>query len=300
METTRKNNFGRVLVAVLNPSLIPGQLDVAIGDHYFELQFEVEKVGIDENEEEAEFVWPRVGEAADGEGSFEGEQQEKEEGQERVSKKQKGVLASTEGEKGHGNTHGAEDGFVSWKEQVQNMSKEEFEAFLRAKANEIVNKVADGVFEEVANKVLGEEDEGQQQQVVLEEGELSGGDKEMEIGDRVKDAAAVSEAKMQVRASPRLQRSRDEHILTKAEGRIARKNLEFNEGIPCPTSLNSVNKDLALNCLQRIGLNLGESSLEKDNNFYNLLDLKSDGEMGGWGFTRSGGIMRARRRVWRM
>jgi hypothetical protein len=106
----------------------------------------------------------------------------------------------------------------------------------------------------------------------------------MEIGERVKDAAAVSEAKMQVRASPRLQRSRDEHILAKAEGRIARKNLEFNEGIPCPTSLISVNKDLALNCLQQIGLNLGESSLEKDNNFYNLLDLKSDGEMGELGF----------------
>jgi hypothetical protein len=28
METTRKNDFGRILVAVLNPSLIPEQLDV--------------------------------------------------------------------------------------------------------------------------------------------------------------------------------------------------------------------------------------------------------------------------------
>jgi hypothetical protein len=279
MKTTRKNNFGRVLVAVLNPSLIPEQLDVVIGDHYFELQFEVEKVGIDENGEEADFVWPRVVEAADGEGSFEGGQQEKE-GQERLSKKQKRVSASTEGELGHGSAHDAEGGFVSWKEQVQNMSKEEFEAFLRAKANEIMNKASDGVFEEVANKVMGEEDEWQQQQAVLEEGELSGGDKEMGIGERVQEAAAVSEAKMQVRASPRLQRSRDEHILAKAEGRIARRNLEFNEGIPCPTSLISVNKDLALSCLQQIGLNLGESSLEKDNNFYNLLDLKSDGELG--------------------
>jgi hypothetical protein len=35
---------------------------------------------------------------------------------------------------------------------------------------------------------------------------------------------------MQVRASPRLQGSKDEHILTKAEGRVARKNLEFKEG----------------------------------------------------------------------
>jgi hypothetical protein len=28
---------------------------VVIGDHYFELEFEVEKVGVDENGEEAEF-----------------------------------------------------------------------------------------------------------------------------------------------------------------------------------------------------------------------------------------------------
>jgi hypothetical protein len=36
---------------------------------------------------------------------------------------------------------------------------------------------------------------------------------------------------MQVRASPRL-RSKDEHVLAKAEERVARKNLEFNEGNP--------------------------------------------------------------------
>jgi hypothetical protein len=84
----------------------------------------------------------------------------------------------------------AEDGFVSWKEQVQNMSEEEFEAFLRAKADEITNKVADGVIEELADKV-GEEDDGQQEKEGLEEGELSSGDKEVEMGDRVKEAAEV-------------------------------------------------------------------------------------------------------------
>jgi hypothetical protein len=57
METTRKSDFGRILVAVLNPSLILEQLDVVIGDHYFELDFEVERVGIDENGEEVEFEW---------------------------------------------------------------------------------------------------------------------------------------------------------------------------------------------------------------------------------------------------
>jgi hypothetical protein len=63
METTRKGNFGRVQVVVLNPSLIPEQLDVVIRDHYFE----VERLGIDENGEEAEFVWPSVTEES-GEG----------------------------------------------------------------------------------------------------------------------------------------------------------------------------------------------------------------------------------------
>jgi hypothetical protein len=52
-EVTRKNDFGRVLVVVLNPALILGNLDVVIGDHYFELDFEVEKMGFDENGEEA-------------------------------------------------------------------------------------------------------------------------------------------------------------------------------------------------------------------------------------------------------
>jgi hypothetical protein len=69
------------------------------------------------------------------------------------------------------------------------MSEEEFEAFLRAKADEITNKVADGVIEELADKV-GEEDDGQQEEG-LEEGELSSGDKEVEMGDRVKEAAKV-------------------------------------------------------------------------------------------------------------
>jgi hypothetical protein len=68
------------------------------------------------------------------------------------------------------------------------------------------------------------------------------GGTEVEMGDRVLEAASVTEAsKMQVRASPRLQRSRDEHILAKAEERVSRKNLEFNEGNPCHTSLLSVN-----------------------------------------------------------
>ena len=66
METTRKNDFGRIMVAVLNPLLIPARLDVVIGDHYFEQEFEVEKKGFDENGEEMEVDWD--GGEGDGEG----------------------------------------------------------------------------------------------------------------------------------------------------------------------------------------------------------------------------------------
>jgi hypothetical protein len=147
---------------------------------------------------------------------------------------------------------------MPWKEQVQNMSKKEFEAFLREKSDGITNLAADRVLDEVVNRVMSEEEEdGQFQKEVLGDGVMLGGDMEVEVGDRVREAASVSEAiKVQVRASPRLQRSKDEHILVKAEERVARKNIEFSAGNPWSTYLLSVNKYLALDCLQQIGINL--------------------------------------------
>lgn len=41
-----------MLVAVLDPKLLPPKLDNVIGDHYFELKFEVEPVGFDDNGDE--------------------------------------------------------------------------------------------------------------------------------------------------------------------------------------------------------------------------------------------------------
>lgn len=52
METTRKTDFRCILVDVRNPSLILEHLDVVIGGHYLELDFEVEKRGFDGNGEE--------------------------------------------------------------------------------------------------------------------------------------------------------------------------------------------------------------------------------------------------------
>ena len=54
-------------MAVFNPKLIPASLDVVVGDHYFELGFEVEKIGVDENGEEAVFEWSGE-EAGEGKG----------------------------------------------------------------------------------------------------------------------------------------------------------------------------------------------------------------------------------------
>jgi hypothetical protein len=136
-----------------------------------------------------------------------------------------------------------------------------------------MNKAADTMFDEVADKVMEEDEEGHEGHGVGEQVMVH----REEEQERVQGAAGI---KQQVRASPRLQRSRDEHILAKAEERVAKKNLEFQKGNPCSTSLLSVNKDLALNCLQQIGLNLGKSSLEKEFNYFNLLDLESQREEG--------------------
>lgn len=42
MITTRKSNFGRFKVAVLDPALVPNRMDCVIGTRFFELNFEVE------------------------------------------------------------------------------------------------------------------------------------------------------------------------------------------------------------------------------------------------------------------
>jgi hypothetical protein len=87
-----------VLVAVLNPGLIPMQLDVVIGDHYFELEFEVEKRGFHGNGEEAEVEWPVEVEEFDGAGCVGGGWQAEVESSERMAKKQKRGEGSKDGE----------------------------------------------------------------------------------------------------------------------------------------------------------------------------------------------------------
>jgi hypothetical protein len=191
------------------------------------------------------------------------------------------------------------DVFVSWKEWVQNMSREEFEAFLKAKADEILDKAAKTVIEDLADKVMGEADEAVQEVERLAEGEMDGVGSEVVREERLLVAAGVPEAtKAQIRVSLRLQRSKDEHILAKAEERVAKRNLELSEGISSFAPLFSVNRDLAMTCLQQLGINLGDSSVEKDKNLFDLLGVGIGEGVGGWSAMRMGKVLRVRLRVW--
>jgi hypothetical protein len=91
-------------------------------------------------------------------------------------------------------TQGVEEKVLSWKEQIQSMSTKEFEAFLRAKADEIADLASDRVLDEVVGRVMGEEEDRQFQKEVLGDGGMSGGDMEVQMGDQVKAVVAVSEA----------------------------------------------------------------------------------------------------------
>lgn len=155
MEETRKNDFGRIYVAVLNPGLIPARLDVVIGDHYFELEFEVEKMGMDENGEEVDVKWNKEGQGEGEDGEDEvpkggHDQDDSEAG--RDNKR----LRSAEKEEGSGD-------YMTWllslKEQVQNMNEQQFAAFLRGKAEEILDISFSNVLGEIADKVIAENDE---------------------------------------------------------------------------------------------------------------------------------------------
>jgi hypothetical protein len=145
----------------------------------------------------------------------------------------------------------------------------EFEAFLREKAVEILNKAADKAFDEIADKVMQEEEEGQQEisaEMVLKENEAV-------VADKIREATAVPEAsKLQVRSSPRLQRSKDENVMAKAEERAAKRNLEFSGGTPHSPSLLSVNNSNSSFLMQQIGINLGNNSQDRDLNFLFALD----------------------------
>nr|TKW36457.1 hypothetical protein SEVIR_2G441200v2 [Setaria viridis] len=153
-----KNNLGRVFVTVLNPTLIYPHLDVVIGDHYFELEFEVERIGVDENGEEIVIEWSGD---ADGEGEEEGDGEDHSPEDPEMSRETKG-RKSSEGlnerkggdnggkHTGHAKHDGA--GLDSLREKVQKMNKQEFMSFLKEKIEVILDISVHKTLEELAEK----------------------------------------------------------------------------------------------------------------------------------------------------
>ncbi|CAO2191582.1 unnamed protein product, partial [Urochloa humidicola] len=233
MEMTRKNDFGRVYVAVLNPLLIPAKLDVVIGDHYFELEFKVERKGVDENGEEVEFNWTGL---TGGEETFEG--QEEDSSQENLScgRETKRLRWSEKSFENKKNRQSKEAwGVDGLKNLVQNMTTEEFSNFLAVQAKEILDIAVCRNLEEVADKVLAEDD-GVLAMTEEEEGGTSNikkasiAEKKGKIKD-MREEVAIPEAVLSpARSSPRLVNALDEHTMSKAERRAAERNLEHVEG----------------------------------------------------------------------
>ncbi|CAO2141516.1 unnamed protein product [Urochloa humidicola] len=203
METTRKSDFGRIFVAVLNLKLIPPHLDAVIGDHYFELDIEVEKKGFDENGEEVEVEWSREGaeevsmevDANVGDGEVHN----------REAKHRKSVETEKESVV-HDDQGSAGDGLVvpkSLRELVQGMNEEEFNAFLKNKVGELMDSAVGKVMEEMADKVMVETED---------EVPLAGGRTTLE-----RSLAAIPKVVLPpVRSSLGLMGSTDEHTMDKA------------------------------------------------------------------------------------
>lgn len=87
-------------------------------------------------------------------------------------------------------SRGVLDVMESAKEQVKSMSKKEFEAFLRNKAEEIKLMAIDTVLDDIADKVMAEGEEGNMGQVVGEQ-DLVDREEEQEI---LLEAVGVQEA----------------------------------------------------------------------------------------------------------
>ena len=155
METTRQNNFGRVFIAVLNPLLIPPELDVVIGDHYFELEFEVEKMGIDENGEEVLVEW-KGGEGGEGKGEegkgFDSSAKRDPKRHKSGEETENDLEKSPKGQNGEQPTMGTE----TLKQKVHHSSQGDFSAFLKETAEAIIDIAVSRELDVMAEKIMAE------------------------------------------------------------------------------------------------------------------------------------------------
>lgn len=237
MKTTRKNEFGRFFVAVLNPKLIPKMIDVVIGDHYFELKFEVEKKGVDENGEEVEFSledWDGDEEDGNSEGE---EYKENNEGKERESKRTKN-----------------DDMAIDDNKENSERKENEVQEGGDQGREDVILEMAENVLDVAVERVLGEEYE----RVEREEEKIDGAVMQQE---KVEQLANIEEVLVTPkRASERLMGSSGRHSLEKAKSRKVWMNLDLLSGNESKNSFLSFSQAHIVENLNALGLNLGDSS----------------------------------------
>lgn len=247
MKTTRKSDFGRIFVAVLDPTIIPRKLDVVIGDHYFELKFEVEKKGFDENGEEVEFM--QEGGGGDGDGSKDNEKDmrdEEEEEEGRSLKRARNDDMVVEGKEG-GNGD-SEEAMSNGRGE-----REDEEVFLGGIADEVIDVAMEKVLGEIFDNIEVEGD-GREDGQKRKRREEEGAGKE----EKVVQLASVKEVLLTPkRASQRLANSGELPSLEKAERRKAWKNLELPTGNEFKYSFLSFSHSHVVDDLRNIGVNLG-------------------------------------------
>ncbi|BAT13737.1 Os11g0312100 [Oryza sativa Japonica Group] len=212
--------------------IIPRNIDVVIADHYFELRFEVEKKGFDDNGDEVEFHFEK--EDGDGDdGGLDNMEDGKENGNEKEGDHMRDMNSGMilDGQDG-----GSKENGDKMTEQEARVEEEEEE--LKKMADQIIDVVVEDMLGEIYDRVARE---GEEQDLGNRQGQ--------EMGDGLQEKvvlmANVEEViVMPVRSSKRLANGEGIQLLEKAEKRKARKNLDF----------------CSVDNLSKLGLNLGASS----------------------------------------
>jgi Neuraminidase (sialidase) len=236
------------------------------------------------------------GDAKEGEGEDDTSGQDGQDNEKEPKKlKSDGKLGEKDDKAGKEVTDVASNSFISMKEKVQLMNKQEFEGFLREQALEILGSAAEKIIGEVADLVVAENEERgfsegveeveqalqqvevmQTENLTSEEGAAVDGRVKIAIGSTSKEvqiAAAIKEALMvSTRSSPRLGDSSEEHTLARAERRAAAKNLELVEGNLLNNSLNSLSMSSASSILSSVGILWGATVVERNISVKSLLD----------------------------
>ncbi|CAO2178969.1 unnamed protein product [Urochloa humidicola] len=166
METTRKNNFGRILVAVLDPKLLPPKLDVVIGDHYFDLKFEVEPVGFDDNGDEVQFNFGNNDENQD----MEEDAPNGEENLDREGKRSRNEPSDAhDGKDAAGKNDVAPSKTKGNTPSMSMEQREEMEVEIQRMPSEILDMAVDRTLNFCADNVLAEEEDEQMDGMLDEE-----------------------------------------------------------------------------------------------------------------------------------